>query len=187
MCSKMVKVPDATRQELDDGLRFVHAMGQQVRQALADTNTRLLALVEQLIASGKLDAAAFARRRAHIRAREANRDDGRPRVHLAPIADKYALEGLPSVDCAGLLHLCKARCCRPAVELSIQDLDEGLLQWDYGRPYLVRKRADGSCVHQHPEHGGCTVYEHRPAACRVYDCRDDRRIWLDFAAKLPAP
>jgi hypothetical protein len=33
----------------------------------------------------------------------------------------------------------------------------------------LRKRADGACVHLGPE--GCTVYEHRPNACRGYDCR----------------
>ena len=35
----------------------------------------------------------------------------------------------------------------------------------------LKTRPDGSCVHL-SEHGhGCTVYEHRPMACRVYDCR----------------
>ena len=33
----------------------------------------------------------------------------------------------------------------------------------------LRKREDGACVHLGPE--GCTVYEHRPIACRSYDCR----------------
>jgi Fe-S-cluster containining protein len=33
----------------------------------------------------------------------------------------------------------------------------------------LRKRADGACVHLGPS--GCTVYLHRPRACRVYDCR----------------
>jgi hypothetical protein len=33
----------------------------------------------------------------------------------------------------------------------------------------LRKRADGACVHLGPD--GCSIYEHRPVACRVYDCR----------------
>jgi hypothetical protein len=35
--------------------------------------------------------------------------------------------------------------------------------------WRLRTRADGACIHL-GEHG-CTVYEHRPRACRRYDCR----------------
>jgi Fe-S-cluster containining protein len=35
--------------------------------------------------------------------------------------------------------------------------------------------------------GACTIYERRPGACRAYDCRNDRRVWLDFEARVPAP
>jgi hypothetical protein len=35
--------------------------------------------------------------------------------------------------------------------------------------WFLRKRADGACVHLGPK--GCTVYAHRPRACRLYDCR----------------
>jgi hypothetical protein len=35
--------------------------------------------------------------------------------------------------------------------------------------WFLRKRADGACVHLGPK--GCTVYAHRPNACRLYDCR----------------
>lgn len=34
---------------------------------------------------------------------------------------------------------------------------------------LLRKREDGACVHLGPT--GCTVYEHRPRTCRMFDCR----------------
>jgi hypothetical protein len=27
----------------------------------------------------------------------------------------------------------------------------------------------------------CSVREHRPIPCRAYDCRNDPRIWSDFA------
>ena len=38
----------------------------------------------------------------------------------------------------------------------------------------LRKRADGACIHLGD--AGCTVYEHRPHACRKYDCR----LWSLF-------
>ena len=40
---------------------------------------------------------------------------------------------------------------------------------DENGAHWLKKGADGACVHLGPD--GCTVYEHRPAACRSYDCR----------------
>src|SRR5262249_58709998 len=80
---------------------------------------------------------------------------------------------------AELIPLCKARCCKLAFPLSFQDLDEGVVEWEYAMPYIVKKRADGMCVHNEAN-GACGVYEKRPGACRSYDCRKDARIWVDF-------
>jgi hypothetical protein len=33
----------------------------------------------------------------------------------------------------------------------------------------------------------CTVYDARPIPCRGFDCRGDRRIWLDFDGRVPNP
>lgn len=35
---------------------------------------------------------------------------------------------------------------------------------------FLRKKANGECIHL--QDGGCSVYEHRPSTCRVFDCRD---------------
>jgi hypothetical protein len=35
---------------------------------------------------------------------------------------------------------------------------------------FLRRKANGECVHL--QDGGCSVYERRPSACRVFDCRD---------------
>ena len=69
---------------------------------------------------------------------------------------------------------------------SLDDLDtEALAHGDSGRrrsadrimpiqsqPCSRRRsrfRGDGACVHLGD--GGCSIYEHRPATCRRYDCR----------------
>jgi Fe-S-cluster containining protein len=54
--------------------------------------------------------------------------------------------------------------------LTERDADGGL---------VLQRRADGACAHLGAR-GGCTVYEHRPSACRSFDCRA-------FAAIRPAP
>lgn len=83
---------------------------------------------------------------------------------------------------------CGARCCTLSFALSTEDLDEGVSRWDYGQPYLIRQHAtDGYCVHNDPDSHGCTVHPHRPRVCRSYDCRKDKRIWIDYEQQIPAP
>jgi Fe-S-cluster containining protein len=107
-------------------------------------------------------------------------------IDLDP-TDKYTVEN-ESPPCEELFHLCKARCCRLTYSLSTQDLDEGVIRWDYGQPYLIRQRAsDGYCVHNDPATGGCTVHANRPRVCRSYHCRDDHRVWIDYDKRIPAP
>jgi hypothetical protein len=100
---------------------------------------------------------------------------------------KYTVEGA-APPCEELMPLCKARCCTLTFGLSTEDLDEGVIRWDYGQPYLIRQRAsDGYCVHNDPDHHGCTVHHYRPRVCRSYDCRRDDRIWIDYEKRIPAP
>lgn len=105
-------------------------------------------------------------------------------VRLHVVSDKYQVQG-PDIDCASLLHLCNARCCSMTVPLSPQDLDERLLEWKVDEPYVLPRVADGYCVHL-GEGARCDAYQHRPATCREYDCRNDRRVWLDWERKIPA-
>jgi len=44
------------------------------------------------------------------------------------------------------------------------------LEWrEQENGWFLRKRQDGACIHLGLR--GCSVYEHRPSACRQYDCR----------------
>jgi Fe-S-cluster containining protein len=180
-------VDGPVRNDLDDGLRFVHVLNMQVKHDLFQATTQLAALVEELVAKGKLDPESFAARRARVGAREEERQRQQAHVTVAELVDKYAMSDLPQIDCKTLIPLCRGRCCRLYFALSFQDLDEGAVQWDYSRPYLIRKRDDEYCVHNDPQTHGCAVYEQRPATCRKFDCRNDKRIWLDFEQRIPAP
>ncbi|HEY8285691.1 MAG TPA: YkgJ family cysteine cluster protein [Chloroflexota bacterium] len=104
--------------------------------------------------------------------------------------DKYAIppEKLPDIDCEARLPLCRAACCSMRFALSTQDLDEGVVRWEYGQPYLIRHNPEvGRCVHQDPDTFHCGVYEKRPSVCRVYDCRKDARVWVDFEQRIINP
>jgi hypothetical protein len=110
-----------------------------------------------------------------------------PRVRLSGTRDKYTAAGAVDVDCPSLIPICKGRCCTFAFCLSRQDLDEGIVRWDYGNPYWIKQGEDGHCTHSDPKTRLCTIHEHRPFICRKFDCRKDERIWLDFEKKIPAP
>ncbi len=129
---------------------------------------------------------AYAARRERVAERERARLEERATVQLSEDVDKYALTDLPDIDCASRISLCGARCCALSFALGAQDLEERAVEWDYRRPYVVRQRADGFCVHN-SEDSGCGVYAQRPATCRSYDCRQDDRIWIDFEARIPRP
>jgi Fe-S-cluster containining protein len=174
--------------EVERGFRFLHTLGMQSKIDIVDLNERVLALIETLISSSHLDLRAFEERRAKVAEREAERMNrqGHVRVMLNDVPDKYALSDLPDIDCEKRLPLCKARCCTLGFPLSVQDLEERVVRWDYGRPYHIRFVESGYCAHNTAKSRSCAIYGQRPAVCRTYDCRKDERIWKDFDRRMIA-
>ncbi|MBK8257538.1 MAG: YkgJ family cysteine cluster protein [Polyangiaceae bacterium] len=182
-------VPRLTRatappDDMENALRFLHLMDAQTKVRLAEVAATVNAVVETLVATGQLPLETFEKRRHLTVLRENERAQGEASIAISNVDDKYSLTNLPDIDCASLLHLCKARCCKLQFALSIQDLDERIVKWNYGVPYKIAQRQDGYCVHH--ERGGCNVYTNRPAVCRTYDCRKDKRIWADFENRIAA-
>lgn len=109
----------------------------------------------------------------------------RSTVRLTMVNDKRQKES-PDIDCGARVHLCEARCCRFEVSLSEQDIRDEI-PWVIDQPYMLpRDPETKKCVCMDAA-GACTIYEKRPASCRVYDCRNDPRVWIDFDARIPAP
>lgn len=175
----------AEPEDLPNALRFVHLMEAQTKARVAELATSLNALIETLIGDGQLPLERYQERRRLTIVRENERVSREASIAITNVPDKYALADLPEIDCEARLHLCRGRCCTFGFALSVQDLDERVVRWDYGRPYTIARREDGYCVHN--DDGACSIYPHRPAVCRTYDCREDRRIWLDFDKRIPAP
>lgn len=177
---------DPSQRDLEGGLRFVHLMGMQTKLDVFETSIRVLALLEEMIARGQVDLRSLDERRERIRQQELERARAQASVQVSPSIDKYTLTDLPQIDCDTRIPLCHGRCCKLTFPLSFQDLDEGVVKWEYRQPYAIKHREDGYCVHN-SEHRTCGVYQHRPAVCRTYDCRNDKRIWIDFEKRIPAP
>ncbi|NVB78951.1 MAG: YkgJ family cysteine cluster protein [Kofleriaceae bacterium] len=136
-------------------------------------------LLDALILRGQLPA-SFKRLAAKIQA------DRGTKIRLSLVTDKYEVES-PDVDCASLIHLCGARCCSFEVALSPQDIAEKIVPFVVDKPYLLpRDPMTKKCACMDGQ-GACTIYQHRPATCRTYDCREDARVWIDYEARVPAP
>ncbi len=198
--------PDApvTRAEFERAVRSLNASDLLLRDTVLQLAARVVSLTDELVrridlveplpappstparpptatVEGAVEE-AMDHALAQIRAA-----DVAPRVQLdANGTNKYETPS-PDVPCEELIPLCGARCCTLSFPLSTADLDEGVVRWDYGQPYLIAQRAsDGYCVHNAPDSRGCTIHPLRPRICRAYDCRDDKRIWRDYATRTPA-
>ena len=147
----------------------------QIQSEVADGKFEWL--LDALVIRGQLPK-EYKQRVAKIRA-------DRSSVQIALVDDKYQKE-TPDIDCLSRLHLCHARCCRFEVALSAQDLRDGI-PFDIQRPYMLPRDPRTKKCACMDEAGACTIYDKRPASCRVYDCRQDPRVWVDFEARIPAP
>lgn len=174
--------------DVDRGFMFVHNNATEQLEQIRRLSAHVYALTELLVRDGvvKIPELEAAREATHTGMMEQYPQRWLvARVQQAE-HDKYDPAHEVPIDCASRLPLCRAACCRLDFYLTEQDLLEGVVRWDFVRPYHIKKREDGSCVHCSAE-GRCEVWAQRPGVCRTYDCRKDARIWQDFEARIPNP
>jgi Fe-S-cluster containining protein len=182
------KNDEAVTQALDEirrGLRFTHVMMSVNQDQGNEAVAYVQALADVLVEKGVLRHEEL--EEPLERAREEIAQVMMPRVRLADMGDKYVQGVAVEIDCASLIPLCHGRCCSFKFFLTKQDLDEGAVRWDYGNPYWIKQAPDGYCVHSDGETRACGIHARRPHVCRQFDCRKDKRIWLDFEKRIPAP
>jgi hypothetical protein len=179
---------DVERAELERGMRFMHWMAAQAQEVDYDHELTLYGLAELLVAKGVIEVEELNYFRARVKERADRERAQQPQVQIGADVDKYSpAVKAAEIDCDARIGLCRAACCRLTFPLSKQDLDEGVARWEYQQPYMNKRRDDGWCVHNDVETHGCRIHAHRPVVCRVYDCRQDARIWVDFEARVPHP
>lgn len=180
---------DALRNDVRDGLLYGHHRANTNTSKTLEVTAFSYALIELLVERGLLTVEELDERKKQVGARLAEkfRDDGMGVVRQEPEVDKYAFEETVTIDCASRLPFCRAACCRLQFALSRQDVEERVVEWEFARPYLIKRKPNGACVHLDERTAGCSVYAQRPLPCRGYDCRQDDRIWTDFEQRIVSP
>lgn len=85
------------------------------------------------------------------------------------------------LDCAAHHASCGAACCSAFdVFLTPDEARSNRYLWDLTVPYRLLADSDGTCVYFDRDGLGCSIWEHRPKACRNFDCRTDGRVWSDY-------
>lgn len=181
--------PSVRRKEVAGGLLYCHSRLNANTSKLLESASFLYALVELLTEKGLVEIEELEDKKREVAERllESFLDKGMGVAMLEDERDKYTFDETVEIDCESRVHLCKAACCRMSFALSQQDVEEGVVKWDLGRPYLIAQDADGYCRHLDRKTSCCTVREQRPLPCRGYDCRKDKRVWLDFEKRIVNP
>lgn len=177
------------RNEVAGGLLYCHSRLNSNTSKLLESASFLYALVELLTEKGLVELDELEEKKREVAARllESFLDKGMGVAMQEGERDKYTFDETVEIDCESRVHLCKAACCRMSFALSQQDVEEGVIKWDLGRPYLIAQDSEGYCRHLDRQSSCCTVRDQRPLPCRGYDCRKDERVWLDFEKRIINP
>jgi len=181
--------PDIEWNDIAGAFLDTHSRVNNALRKTVETASFLFSLIEicsekGLISVDELDA----RQRVIADRLEAQvRNDGVGVKLQDPEFDKYFFTGEVEIDCESRLNICRAACCKLTFALSKQDIQERVVHWNLSDPYLIAHSSDGYCVHLDKSNCHCTIREHRPVPCRAYDCRNEKRIWIDFEKRIVNP
>lgn len=177
------------REQVAAGLMYSHGRENANTSKVLEVASFSYALIELLMERGVISVEELDERKRQVgqRLSEKFAERGMGVALTSDEQDKYAYEGGVEIDCENRIALCRGACCRLSFALTVQDLEEGRVRWDLGRPYMIRHDADGYCHHVERETKRCQIYDSRPVVCRGYDCRKDKRIWADFENRVVSP
>ena len=180
---------DQLRQKVAAGLVYAHSRLNATTSRTLEAASFLYALVELLEERGLISVDELDARQQGVAERLSKQveDSGMGVMLQDPEEDKYTFASGVEIDCENRIDLCRAACCKLNFALSRQDIREGVVRWDLGRPYMIEQGDDGYCNHLDRGTKRCSIHASRPVPCRAFDCRNDKRIWVDFERRIPNP
>lgn len=178
---------DDLRMEVVKGLLYTHTRINANTAKTLEASSFLYALIELLNEKGLLTFEELDERKKQVAERLVKKfvESGVGLMYQDTEEDKYTFEKEAVVDCENRLHVCRAICCKLPFALSRQDVFEGIIKWEFAKPYLIAHDEDGYCVHLDRDTFHCAVREQRPLPCRGFGCRDNERwhVWADYDKK----
>lgn len=184
-------VHDCILQYTSKGLRYSHIRINSNTSKVLECASFLYALIDLLSEKSIITIEELDGRKKQVAERLVQKfaESGIGLMYQDPEYDKYNFKDIAHVDCLNRLPICKAICCKFPFALSRQDVEEGIIRWDFAKPYLIAHDEDGYCVHLDRKSYQCTVREHRPVPCRGFDCRKTKKwqVWNDFENKILSP
>jgi Fe-S-cluster containining protein len=169
---------------------FIYSYHQIDTNALKvyEASAQIYSLIELLVAKGIIGIEELDKRKNVVEKRlKDSFEEAEIGVRIQNDGvDKYNLKKEVKIDCEARKPLCLGACCTLAFALSPQDIREGI-RWSLGKPFMNVRGEDGYCVNMERGELRCSIYEHRPSVCRLYDCRNDHRIWQDFDKMIINP
>jgi hypothetical protein len=177
--------------DISSGLLYTHSRINDNTSKTLESTSFLYALIELLVEKNLLTIEELDERKRQVAERLVKRfvDSGLGLMYQDPEFDKYTFDKEADVDCESMLDKCKAICCKLPFALSKQDVEEGIIRWEFGRPYLIAHNEDGYCAHLDRNTYKCTVREYRTVPCRGFDCRNNKQwhIWEDYEKGILNP
>jgi Fe-S-cluster containining protein len=170
--------PDDSDDQMVRGAMHTHSMLSKYADRINTIESFLFGLIDKLIENGDLSSKSLYQQVEKIKS-ELHQKNEHLHPNLALLAEETVNTNQPPVNCEERMHICKAVCCRMNFALSKNEVESGKIKWDLGRPYFIRKQANGYCCHNGEKHG-CGIYADRPLVCQAYSCKGDERIWKDF-------
>lgn len=176
---------------ISDGLICAHSRINFNTSKTLESSSFLYALIELLNEKGLLTIEELDARKKQVAKRLVKKfnESGCGLMVQDPEYDKYDFSLEANVDCESRISICKAICCKFPFALSRQDVDESIIHWDFGHPYLIAHHDNGYCVHLDQDSYRCTVHDKRPVPCRGFNCNGNERwqVWNDYDRKIINP
>jgi hypothetical protein len=150
--NKFSEILSKIHDDLSSGLLNTHTRINDNTTKTLESASFLYALIELLNEKGMLTIEELDERKKQVAERLVRKfvESGIGLMYQDPEYDKYSFEHEARVDCQSRLHICKAICCRFPFALSKQDMEERIIRWDFGRPYLIlhedRGRSFRTCL-----------------------------------------
>lgn len=188
---ELTEILSRIHSDISSGLLYTHARINTNTTKTLEAASFLYALIEILNEKGLLSIEELDGRKRQIAKKLVEKfvESGMGLMYQDPEYDKYTFDHEADVDCVSRLSVCRAICCKFPFALSKQDVDEGIIRWEFGRPYLIAHGDDGYCIHLDRENYKCKVRENRPVPCRGFDCRNNEKwkVWQDYEGNIINP